>query len=64
MLIIDVNDMTCGRCAGRIRKAVKDLGPGAAVSIDLVHRRVSVSTAEANLEEIRKAVVAAGYTPV
>jgi copper chaperone len=63
MLVIDVNDMTCGRCAGRISKVLKDLDPGAAVSIDLAHRRVSVSSAEANLQEIHEAIVAAGYTP-
>ncbi|MFC5301480.1 heavy-metal-associated domain-containing protein [Azospira restricta] len=63
MLTLEVNDMTCGHCAGRISKAVKDLDPEATVAIDLAQRQVSVSPAEATPEAIREAIVAAGYTP-
>lgn len=63
MLTLEVNDMTCGHCAGRISKTVKDLDPEATVAIDLAQRQVSVSPAEATPEAIREAIVAAGYTP-
>lgn len=57
-----VEDMTCGHCAGRIRGAIETRLPGTTVTADPESKRVSVlgSTDHA---AIRTAVTAAGYTP-
>lgn len=57
-----VEDMTCGHCAGRIKSAIETRLPGTTVTADPDSKRVSVlgSTDHA---AIRAAVTAAGYTP-
>ncbi len=56
-----VEDMTCGHCAGRIKGAIEARLPGTTVSADPDSKRVSVlgSTDHA---AISAAVTAAGYT--
>lgn len=55
-----VTDMTCGHCAGTIRKAFDQMMPGVEVGIDLDKREVTVAgDAVAAAETIR----AAGYQP-
>ena len=63
MLAFQVNDMTCGHCAGAITKAVKDLDQAAKVTIDLSQHLVTVEAADADGEQIRDAIAGAGYTP-
>ena len=55
-----VADMTCGHCAGTIRKAFDQMMPGVGVGIDLDKREVTVAgDAAAAAQTIR----AAGYEP-
>ena len=55
-----VADMTCGHCAGTIRKAFDQMMPGVGVGIDLDKREITVAgDAIAAAETIR----AAGYEP-
>ena len=64
MLAFQVNDMTCGHCAGAITKAVKNADEDAKVTIDLATHRVTVEPTEADGQQIRDAIAEAGYTPV
>jgi len=63
MIAFQVNDMTCGHCASVITKALKDADSAAKVTIDLEHHMVSVIPAEATIDDIRDAIIDAGYTP-
>lgn len=56
----EVNDMTCGHCAGTVRKSLETALPGADVAIDVATRRVTVS-GDAALAAA--AITAAGYSP-
>lgn len=60
MLKLNVPDMTCSHCAGTVTKAVESVDSGAAVTIDLPSKTVSIETA-ADLAKISKALEAAGY---
>ena len=62
MIEFNVQDMTCGHCAGRITKAINGVDAGAKVEIKIEGRTVSVeSTATAG--ELADAISDAGYTP-
>jgi len=63
MLAFQVNDMTCGHCAGAITRAVKDLDQAAKVTIDLAQHLVTVEPTAADGGQIRDAIAGAGYTP-
>lgn len=63
MIAFQVNDMTCGHCASVITKALKDADSAAKVTIDLEHHMVSVIPVEATSDDIRDAIIDAGYTP-
>ena len=58
--ILTVNDMTCGHCVGRVRKALEEALPGAEISVDLASHRVEFTGDRAKAEE---AIREAGYTP-
>ncbi|MCX8998476.1 heavy-metal-associated domain-containing protein [Rhizobiaceae bacterium BDR2-2] len=58
--IFTVPDMTCGHCEKTLRGALEKELPGAAVSIDLGARRVSV---EGDAAKAEAAIREAGYTP-
>lgn len=57
-----VEDMTCGHCAGRIKGTIEARLPGTSVTADPDSKRVSV-LGSADHAAIKAAVVAAGYTP-
>ena len=57
-----VEDMTCGHCAGRIKGGIEARLPGTTVTADPGSKRVSV-LGSADHEAIKAAVTAAGYTP-
>ncbi|HWK70892.1 heavy-metal-associated domain-containing protein [Pollutimonas sp. M17] len=62
MIEFDVQDMTCGHCAGTITAAVQKTAPGATVDIDLASHSVRVDgAADAGLVE--RTIREAGYTP-
>ncbi|PZR83424.1 copper chaperone [Bosea sp. CRIB-10] len=57
-----VEDMTCGHCAGTIKKAIEDQLPGAAVTADPASKLVSV-VGTSDFSAIKSIVTGAGYTP-
>jgi len=63
MIEFQVNDMTCGYCAGVITKALKAVDPAAQVEIDIAGKCVRV-LASANTKEFETAIRDAGYMPV
>lgn len=64
MLTYRVDDMTCGRCAITITKAVLAVDGGAKVQVDLSQHLVTVEPTEADAAELDDAITEAGYTPV
>ena len=63
MLAFQVNDMTCGHCAGAITKAVKSVDHAAEVTIALTRHLVTVKATAVDAQHIRDAIAGAGYTP-
>lgn len=63
MMEFQVQDMTCGGCAGRITKAVKAVDTEALLQIDIPTHSVKI-TSTANVEKFDAAIRDAGYTPV
>jgi copper chaperone len=62
VLTLRVEDMTCGHCAGTIRKAVEAALPGTKVDADPASKLVSVHGAT-NLPAVMAIIAEAGYTP-
>jgi copper chaperone len=58
---VKVDDMTCGHCAGTIKRAIEDAIPGAEVVADPAARLVSVVGAD--YPTISGIIAQAGYTP-
>jgi copper chaperone len=58
--ILTVNDMTCGHCAGTVRKALEEALPGAAITVDLATHKVAFTGDRTRGEH---AIREAGYTP-
>ncbi len=58
-----VQDMTCGGCAGRITKAVMAVDAGAVLQIDVPSHNVKIASAT-EVQKFDAAIRAAGYTPV
>ncbi len=63
MIEFQVNDMTCGHCAGVITQAVAGVDAGATVEIDIPAHRVRIHGTDKR-QEISVALIEAGYTPV
>jgi copper chaperone len=57
-----VEDMTCGHCAGTIKKAIETGLPGTQVDADPASKLVSVR-GSTDLSSIKALVTEAGYTP-
>lgn len=60
MFELQVEKMTCGGCASRVRRAVLALDEAANVDIDLPAKRVQVK-ADVELDELKAAISGAGY---
>lgn len=60
MYELKVEGMSCGHCVSAVTKSVLDIDSGAKVTVDLGQQKVSVDSS-APLEEIKAAVVEAGY---
>lgn len=60
MYELQVEKMTCGGCASRVKRAVLSLDEAANVDIDLRAKRVKVK-ADAGLDELKAAITGAGY---
>ncbi len=63
MIEFQVNDMTCGHCAGVITQAVAAVDAAAKVDIDIPAHRVRIDGSEKQ-QAISAAITEAGYTPV
>jgi len=61
-LALKVEDMTCGHCAGTIKKAIEAGPPGTSVDADPATRLVRVR-GSTDLSSIKALVTEAGYTP-
>lgn len=61
-IVLSVEDMTCGHCAGRVKAAIETDIPGASVAADPQSRRVTI-TGTKDVGTIRRSIAAAGYTP-
>ncbi len=61
-LTLGVEDMTCGHCAGTIKKAVESGLPGTQVDADPASKLVSIR-GTADLAAVKAIVAEAGYTP-
>lgn len=61
-LVLKVEDMTCGHCAGAITKALEAGLPGATIRADLATRLVTVKGAR-EPDDIVTLIKNAGYTP-
>ncbi|RDI57159.1 heavy-metal-associated domain-containing protein [Microvirga subterranea] len=61
-LTLRVEDMTCGHCAGTIKKAIETGLPGTSVDADPASKLVSVR-GSTDLGAIKALVTEAGYTP-
>ena len=62
MVNFQVNDMTCGHCAGTIRAAIITAAPQADIEVDLSARRVAVEDVT-DIDAVERAIREAGYTP-
>ncbi len=61
-LVLKVEDMTCGHCAGAITKALEAGLPGARIHADPATKLVTIKGAR-HPEDIEDLVRGAGYTP-
>ncbi len=61
-LTLRVEDMTCGHCAGTIKKAIETGLPGTSVEADPASKLVSIR-GSTDLSSIKALVTEAGYTP-
>jgi copper chaperone len=61
-LTLHVEDMTCGHCAGTIKKAIEGKLPGTRVEADPGSKLVSIH-GTADLASVKAIVTEAGYTP-
>lgn len=57
-----VDDMTCGHCAGTIKKAIETTLPGTTVNADPASKLVTVQ-GFGDYAAIKSIVLSAGYTP-
>lgn len=62
-VILLVDDMTCGHCAGTIKGAIEQALPGSSVTADPASKRVTVTGASDSVA-IQAIVTKAGYTPL
>jgi copper chaperone len=63
MVTFQVDDMTCGRCAGLIVRAIRDTGEDVEVAVDVPARLVWVDGPDVDDAAIADAIREAGYTP-
>lgn len=62
MVTFQVNDMTCGRCASAISRAVASVDKAARLEIRIQEKLVRVDSG-ASAAELAEAIQEAGYTP-
>lgn len=58
--VFTVPDMTCGHCEKTVRGALDEALPGAAVTVDLSSKKVTI---EGDAKKAEEAIREAGYSP-
>ncbi|SIT48405.1 Heavy metal transport/detoxification protein [Paraburkholderia ribeironis] len=64
MIAFEVNDMTCGHCAGSITEALKAVDGQAKFTVDPTRHLVTIESTDVDPNKLRDAIEDAGYTPV
>ncbi|SIT48413.1 conserved hypothetical protein [Paraburkholderia ribeironis] len=64
MIAFEVNDMTCGHCAGAITEALKAVDNHAKFTVDPARHLVTIESTDVDPNKLRDAIADAGYTPV
>ena len=60
MFELQVEGMTCGGCANRVKRSVQAVDSNAHVEVDLARKKVRIETS-VDVDRIKSAVVGAGY---
>jgi copper chaperone len=60
MYELQVEGMTCGGCANRVKRSVQAVDSNAKVDVDLANKKVLVDT-QADLIAVKSAITEAGY---
>lgn len=60
MIELQVEGMTCGGCAGSVKRSVLSLDAQATVQVDLASKKVQVESS-ATIDQVRGAIADAGY---
>ncbi len=61
MLTLHVQDMTCNHCVKAITQALQAVDAGAKLAFDLPAHQVRIESATASADELRGAMLSAGY---
>lgn len=63
VIAFHVSDMTCGRCAAAVTRALKAVDPAALVQVDLATLTVEIEAGKATAKQLSEAIHRAGYSP-
>ncbi len=63
---VDIHGMTCGFCVEGLQRELSVLPNVSAVDVSMKSKKVRIVSdgAELNLEEVKKAIIDAGFTPL
>lgn len=64
MIAFQIRDLSCGHCASKINRALREADPEARLYFDVPALRVEIDPAYADTAELSEAITLAGYTPV
>ncbi len=64
MIAFVVSDMSCGRCATAVTRALKAVDPAAQVQVDMATLTVEIDGGKATAKQLSEAIHQAGYSPV
>lgn len=62
MVEFELQDMTCGHCAGVVNRTVKLVDPEAKVEVDVASKKVKIESSE-DRTAFAEALTEAGYPP-
>jgi copper chaperone len=62
MIEFELQDMTCGHCAGMVNRTVKLVDPEAKIEVDVASKKVKIDSSE-DCAAFVEALTEAGYPP-
>ncbi|WP_421956015.1 heavy-metal-associated domain-containing protein [Polaromonas sp.] len=62
MIEFELQDMTCGHCAGMVNRTVKLVDPEAKIEVDVASKKVKIESSEDRATFV-EALTEAGYPP-